>query len=93
MYYTIIETMKIVSDVLNMKYNYENNKKIDNYIQEDMTLDIGYYSLDDIIHICKGLVDENTSQESLNNIKDLENNYVELNSDDSIYGLSEIHNL
>lgn len=93
MYYNLIETIKIVSDVLEIEYNYKNNKKINNYIQEDMTLDIGYYTLEDIIHICKGLVDENTSQESLDNIRDLENNYVEIMSDDGIYNLSEIHNL
>lgn len=93
MYYTMVETMKIVSEVLDMKYNYENNKKIDNYIQEDMTLDIGYYSLDDIIHICECLVDENTSQKGLDNLRDLQSNYLDLISDDGIYNLSEIYNL
>lgn len=93
MYYNLIETIKIVSDVLDLEYNYENNKKIYNYIRDDMTMDLDYYILEEIIHICKGLVDDNTSQESLDNIRDLENNYVEIMSDDSIYNLSEIHNL
>lgn len=91
MYYNLVETIKIVSDVLDMKYNYINNKKIYRYILE--TMGLGYYTLEDIIHICKGLVNENTTQDGLNNLRDLENNYVELNSDDGIYKLSEIHNL
>ena len=93
MYYDIMETIKIVSDVLDLEYNYENNKKIYNYIRDDMIMDLDYYNLEEIIHICKGFIDENTSQESLDNIKDLENIYEKLNSDDCTYNMSEIHNL
>lgn len=91
MYYDIMETIKIVSDVLDLEYNYINNKKIYRYILKTMGLD--YYALDEIILICKGLVDKNTSQKGLDNIVDLENNYMDLISDDGIYNLSEIHNL
>jgi hypothetical protein len=93
MYYDIIKTIKIISDVLNMEYNYENNKRINDYILKDMAIGLCLFNLDDIIHICKNLIDENTSQEILDNIKDLENIYEKLNSDDCTYNMSEIHNL
>lgn len=89
MYYNLIETIKIVSDTLDLEYNYNNNKKIYDYIIE--TLGYDYYDLDDIINICEVLVDDNTSKKGLNNLKDLKQNYVELISDDGIYDLSEIH--
>lgn len=89
MYYNLIETIKIVSDTLDLEYNYNNNKKIYDYIIE--TLGYDYYDLDDIINICEVLVDDNTSKKGLNNLKDLKQNYAELISDDGIYDLSEIH--
>lgn len=93
MHYNLIETIKIVSDVLDLEYNYENNKKIYDYILKDMTIGLCLYNLDDIIHICESLVDDNTSQKGLDNLRDLQSNYLDLLSDDGIYNLSEIHNL